>query len=935
MKSLSIDALPYPAAVIDSAYSILSTNSLFVELIGYENENMFLGLPIQAILYSHEQNEFLKVIEQHKDGKVLRASLIHSQGYILDVKVRISTEPQSGGMLLLLEKQENSEHSPELIKYKLASALVAVPSYKDAYQRILETVTQYFGFEGGSLYLRRVNESKLELRFSFELSERFQEFLQKHNVKDWNSINYPLFFKSQSRENPISPLLQKQGVHSMLLIPVREDSMLSGVVVLFSFSRFEEPENMFDKIEEISSYLRTIFVRLNHEERLDRAEKLFRSLIHSMPSGVIVRDESEDIILYNLAAARLLSLQNDTSFDPNLLYEHVQIQHADGGPLALDDLPSIVSLREGRKIRNYDLYIIRENGTHRWLSVNAEPLFRAGQVKPYASVATLKDVTENRRILEEIERAKQVAEEANKSKSRFLANISHEIRTPLSGIMGMTDILLSSDLKKEQHEHLMLMKDAEESLLDIINKVLELSKIESGNIIIENNTFMLRTMVKKAILPLFMGKQSSELTLDIYIEDSVPDILIGDALRIQQVLANLVSNAIKFTERGIITVSVRLEKDEEHYASLCFAVQDTGIGIPENQQKRIFENFQQVDASFSKKHQGSGLGLSITKQIVEIMGGKIWVESAPMKGSTFSFTLSFTKGKSMKTNRSQVTDKNPAPAAELSILLAEDNLLNQKSISYFLKEMGHSVEVAVNGNEALKKVERNKFDLILMDVQMPVMNGLEATRKIRAAQDASFDTQIPIIALTAYAMKEEIHHILSSGMNAYVSKPLSREILAEAISSVFRNRDIKGKQREATDPESKRFQDKIPEIDIENEDELTDFNTFVQDYQGDLDIAKQLLELFYRDVPGRIRAIEEALEEHTVNSTVDEFHSLTNNLSAVRLYSLGNISRTLEREALRGNLEQVKQQFSAFKQELFRAVKQSQHYLSIIQEMLE
>lgn len=936
MKSLSIDALPYPAAVIDSAYSIRFVNRRFAELIGYEREEMFSGLPLQALLYSHVQNEFRHIVEQHKDRNGFHASLIHSEGYILDAKVRLQTEPQSGDVLVLLEpEEETGEQQFESIECRLARSLVSASTYENAYKKVLKEITTYFQFTGGALYLSRGKKSRLELKSSYSLSEQIRNFLSKHTPEGWASLTAPLLFESNSRKNPISPLLRRQGVHTLLLLPIGENSSLDAAVVLLSYSQLSISDKDFEEIYRVHRYLGTIFSRLNYEEELESGEELFRSLVRSMPSGLVVRDETENVILYNLAAARLFSLRNDTTFDPATIYDNVQILHKDGEPLEHEKLPGIVSIRDGRKIRNYDLRIIREDGTHRWLSVNSEPLFRSGEIKPYAAVATFKDITENRRILKEIERAKQTAEEANQSKSRFLANISHEIRTPLSGIMGMTDILLSGDVQKDQREQLFLMKDAEESLLDIINKVLELSKIESGNIIVENNAFSLRHTVKKAILPLFMGKKESKLALDIHIEDHIPDILLGDALRLQQVLANLVSNAMKFTENGFVSVSVKLEGEEKENVTLRFSVKDSGVGIPGTEQKRIFENFQQVDSSFSKIHQGSGLGLSITKQIVEIMGGQIQLKSSPGKGSIFFFILSFKRGKIIDKGRMEGSSTALAAPKSLSILLAEDNELNQKSISYFLEEMGYRVEIAPNGSEALKILNRGRFDLVLMDVQMPVMNGLEATRKIREAGNSSFDPQIPIIALTAYAMKEDVQHILSSGMNAYVSKPLSRDILAEAIAGVLRAQGKSSPGERDVPRKGAKIKGEIPEIDISAEASLTDFSTFVQDYRGDLDIAKQLLELFYRDVPGRIKTIEEALAEGELNKTVDEFHSLTNNLSAVRLYSLGNMSRKLEREALRGNVDRVNKDFSEMKQELQAAVKQSQHYLSVISEMLE
>ncbi|MFW6361016.1 MAG: ATP-binding protein [Spirochaetota bacterium] len=919
MKGISIDALPQPAMVIDSALTIQFANQRFVQLLGYQNERMFAGLPLHSLM----------PVTKLDSGQEFAADIGHADGNTIKVLVQVLLEPHSGGYLVLLSDESHQKQMlEESIECRLARALVSASDAEQTYQELLKYIAQYFGFSAGAVYIKRENEPNLDFKYSYNLPASILHFLHMNDSRDWAAgIRGPQFFSQNSHVNPISPLLREQGVDSMLLIPIEDETGLYVIFTLFSFENPRFRESRMSEVSRVADYLGKIVLRLSNGEKLESAEKLFRSLVRSMPSGLIVRDRSEQIVFYNLAAARLFGLRNDTHLDPQVIFKDVKVLHRNGETAVQSKLPSIVSLKEGRKIRNYELKVIRSDGSYRWLSVNSEPLFRAGEVAPYAAVATFRDITENRKIVQEIERARQIAEEASKSKSRFLANISHEIRTPLSGVMGMTDILLGSELNTEQREQLLLMKDAEESLLDIINKVLELSKIESGNIIIENNTFLLRSTVKKAVLPLYMGTQPAELTMDINIADDVPNVLIGDAQRVQQVLANLVSNAIKFTDRGRISVNVSLQKKLRNSVKLCFAVKDSGMGIPESELERIFENFQQVDSSFSKRHQGSGLGLSITRQLVEIMGGEIWVESFPGKGSSFFFTIDFMLADGEKSKDRRQKGAFPSHTYSLSILLAEDNMLNQKSISYFLKEMGHTVEIAQNGKEALEKLRRNKYDLVLMDVQMPVMNGLEATRSIRKADGSRFDPQIPIVALTAYAMKEDVHHILSSGMNAYVSKPLSRDILAQAIGSVLHHED---------EPDYSFIgqQDTFSGVSQASEEDLTDFSIFVQDYQGDLDIAKQLLELFYRDVPGKIEEIEAELSADHIQHTVDMFHSLTNNLSAVRLYGLANMSRNLEREALRGNSDRLQELFPEFKSELKQALRHSQDYLTQINRML-
>ena len=495
----------------------------------------------------------------------------------------------------------------------------------------------------------------------------------------------------------------------------------------------------------------------------------YRGILDQIEDGCFVVDLRGHYLLVNDAFCRMFDVERDA-----VLGEHFSVTTTDEARRAETLALYRGLLRTGQAVKSYEYEVKLRNPAVTFVEQSVS-LERDAHGRPIGFLGIIRDCTARKLAEKELETAKDAAEAANRAKSEFLANMSHEIRTPMNGIIGMTTLALDTELSPYLADCLATIRRQADSLLRIVNDVLDFSKIESRRIELESAPFTLSEAVDDVFKPMAMTAGEKGLHVTRNIAAGVPERLVGDAVRLKQVLTNLLANAIKFTERGKVRLAVRVDAPVAEATTLRFSVTDTGIGIPENKIAAIFKPFEQADGSTTRRFGGTGLGLTISATLVRLMGGRIWVESTPGVGSTFHFTATFPIAADHANNVAR-SDGGSALAplvVAARVLVAEDNIVNQRIAQALLTKRGHTVTVVNTGREALDALERESFDVVLMDVQMPDMDGFEATAAIRA-RERETGARIRIVAMTAHAMQGDRERCLAAGMDAYLSKPIDQ-----------------------------------------------------------------------------------------------------------------------------------------------------------------
>lgn len=444
------------------------------------------------------------------------------------------------------------------------------------------------------------------------------------------------------------------------------------------------------------------------------------------------------------------------------------------------------------KAFNRNMKCLMPQGFLKWIDFSVKPIKTQGKGLE-GFIGTIIDISFLKETERELIKAKEKETKANKAKDEFLSTMSHEIRTPLNAVIGISHLLLMEDPKKEQLENLNALKYSSEHLLGLVNDILDFNKISSGSLQLENVDFSLKQLLDGLQGMFYKRAREKDITFVIKKDNALPDILMGDSTRITQILANLVNNAIKFTERGGVVLDIGLERKTKMALVIEFKVSDTGIGIPEHKQEVVFQSFEQADTDTTRKYGGTGLGLAICKNLVELMGGKLVLESTQGHGSSFSFVLKLEKSKSPTLVKMKVSNANGINAEGhmegAKILVVEDNRLNIMVIRKLFAKWKVDLDVAENGLEGVKKSSSKHYDIILMDLEMPIMNGFEASKTIRETGN-SMSRTVPIYALSASTGVDVKKEIEEFGMNGFISKPFQPDALYKKLCKILIKKDI-------------------------------------------------------------------------------------------------------------------------------------------------
>ena len=669
-------------------------------------------------------------------------------------------------------------------------------------------------------------------------------------------------------------------------------------------------------------------------QKLQESEEKYRTILERIEEGYFEVNLAGKLTFFNDSVCRILG------------YSRARLNGMDNREYTDSETSAKMykafneTYRTGKPTNIIDYIIIREDRTTRNLEVSASRLNdSAGE--PIGFRGVIRDVTD-RKQAEAMHREKLAAEAASRAKSKFLANMSHEIRTPLNGIIGMTELAMTTQLDSNQRNILQTVQTESYSLLDIINDVLDFSKIEAEMLELEEISFDLLSTVDNLVNSFALRAMQKGLHIKSSLAPDVPSSVIGDPGRLKQVLTNLVGNAVKFTLKGEINIEVYVAEDLGKNFKLCFSVRDTGIGIPKGKKETIFESFTQADSSTTREYGGTGLGTTISKHLAELMGGEIGVESEVGVGSCFWFTAVFSKPTVERRTRIKKDEKpviNPKQAGKqrkpFKILLVEDYPTNQKVAMFYLREAGYDVDLAENGFEAIELYRKNRYHLILMDLQMPVMDGYEATRRIRAfeTQNSQIETgdkmsdprqslfwepriqsaikRVTIIALTGHAVEGYRDECLEIGMDDYLTKPLTKKhflATVEKWTGSVAEGDVG-----ASIPQPIAQMDTIasdePELPHRSTNHQAkksspmDFEKALREFEGDKALLTEVLKGFLENVRIQVGVIQKALMSQDADRVRREAHSIKGGAANLRADELSRIAFGLEMIGKSGKLE--------------------------------
>ena len=700
-------------------------------------------------------------------------------------------------------------------------------------------------------------------------SEQGSQFIQAVNSsynayeRDIDLLNHA-FRINEEEYTEINGKLKEQINVRQISIGRLKNSIDSISAKTESFNHGNESDELLDIVNFLDEQ---IDKRVQAEHMLRIREEKYRNIAANMRLGLLEVDNNDHISFVN------------QSFCDMSGYTVEELMGAEASTLFAKD-EQVAILRQKTDLRRnghsdaYELKVYNKKGEPKWWLISGAPHYNdKGDL--IGSIGIHLDITGQKRLEHDLKEAKLQAEKSAEAKELFLANMSHEIRTPMNAIMGMSQQLYKTTLTSRQSTFLHAILHSAEHLLVIINDILDISKIEAGKLNLEAIGFSMQESVQGALEVMQHKAEEKGLVLKAVIDEAVNEVLIGDPHRFKQVLLNMISNSIKFTEKGSVTIGCSVLATAAGRQTIQIAVTDTGIGMDEAYLGQLFNKFSQEDDSVARKYGGTGLGMSICKKLIELMDGKIEVSSKKNEGTSITFILPFQTGNQSDLPAKEEMVFNSSLLAGCRILLVEDNEMNRLVATTTLEHYSVELQEAVNGEEAIRMLKNAHFDLVLMDVQMPVMNGIEATHAIRRDISAT----IPIIALTANAIKGESDKCIAAGMNAYISKPFQEQVLVRTICSLL------GKETGTAIPEKPA---------PTSAEALFDLEQLRQISHGDEKFIAKMVAMFVQTAPASIAAMKSALQTNDFAKVKSIAHGLKPSIDSFGIVSMKTRIRDIE-----------------------------------------
>ena len=885
-----IASLPSAIAVVDAEQLVTHVNPAFEALFGYAEAEL-LGKRLEAFIVApkdQEESLRLRTTAFEQGTLVAEARRVRKDGGEIIVSICANRVDAAEGTVLVayedITDRRGRERRGETVT-AVGHALNEAKTETELVPKVLQLAGERLGWEIAALWRldREHNSARCDEVWVAPASTRadLADFIRgsRRSRRDgmighaWNA-RAPVWLNGLAQAFDIQPEDATDPIWtgSAAAVPIEMGGEVVAVVSFYSGEPRARDEAALQTMSVISAQLGNTLHRMRVEAALRETEALYRQLVETSTDVAWRIDVSGRFTFVNNASQRVLGWR------PEQLIGKPFATLSD--PASADrDRVALAHLLAGDELWGYETVSRNSTGGKVHLKLSARPQ-RDDAGRIIGAQGIVHDISLDVSTREALRVARATAEQADAAKSAFLANMSHEIRTPMTGILGTADLILDGDLSPEQRRSVELIVASGETLLTIINDILDLSKIEAGQLELENTPLDLHAVLHETVTLMGHGARAKGIDLVLETRNEVPRSVRGDPTRLKQVLGNLVSNAIKFTTEGSVTVSASTLARDGEVCTVRFAVRDTGIGIAPDSADRIFEPFRQADVSTTRNYGGTGLGLSISRRLVEMMGGTLAVDSILGSGSEFHFTVG------LHLANQAVDTAAPRPAApaklgDLRILIAEDNPVNQEVAATMLRRRGHHVDIVGNGREAVDILLRQSYDVVLMDLQMPILDGLQATAEIRANESG---TRVPIIALTANAASGERERCLAAGMDDYVAKPFRAIDLITAVEHAVAPAEprLSGTMAAVTSGEQ--------DVDVEGlRAELRD--------AGAEDALGAVLSVFVGDAPTRMAVINDSITARDMHRIERAAHAYKSSAGTIRALELADLLQALERAA--------------------------------------